>query len=314
MQGTFCAVPISVNMAYKQLADDAAGEDPGVRLIRLWFDTPAANGGPWRTIRAFSSDQLGFECVQGSYDDVAVTVFLDGAVGLNAQPATPSPFCLQMNIPAANPHPAANEGRFFWPGLTMDQVERAGVTSVFSQEVRRWALSLLEIDDLGGGQGPRYALMPHAGYLDRAGQTDDVLAFVPYANLMVKVLGTRKSDACQAFVAGANQGGFAPITIPEGEPAIAILAPPNNFNQSVSVAFDWDAQIDNFTPTSVNMQDDTTFGQGNVLALADQGSGLWRTNANSTWLGVGTHTYYAVAIDAQGAQIVSDPRTIIVAA
>lgn len=211
LEGEYCGVPISMSLAYKQLADDPIGENAGLRLIDQWF-TEA--GGPWLQIRPFLTEDLNIQCAVDSFGEQVATRFLDGAVGLVATPSYPSPHCVQMNVPGENPSGNADEGRFYLPGWPIVAGERSWWKATTHFELRLFALTLLEIDDLGGGQGGRYHLMPHAKYVGPDNAPDANLAFVPYANPLIKIIGNRRSDACTAFTSGAGQGGFDTIVIP----------------------------------------------------------------------------------------------------
>lgn len=309
LSGEFCAVPISISLAYKQLADDPVGINTGVNLIRKWFDEPAAAGGAWRYIRPRLSNQLGFSCASDTYDQTSVTAFLGGAVGLNGNPATPSPLALQVEIQPQNPHPDAYPGRFFMPGLCNEHLERAGLNDTFTQAVIQFYKNLLEVEDLGGGQGPRYHLIPHAGYRDRNGSTNDVLAFEPFGNLMVKIVGSRRSDGCQAFLSGADTEGFETITVPPTEPTINVISPVNGGSQAQGDIIRWAAEITDWDATEVRLSPDGMWDSPiTFLPLLVQVGDEWeRAAQNANWLGVGTHQVYAVARNAAVETIVSDP-------
>jgi len=313
-QGEFCSVPCSISLAYKQLGDDPVGVDPGINLIQKWFDEPAAFGGAWRTIRPFLSDELGFACATDSYDNKAVSAFLTGATGLNTDPATPSPLAMQIEVPPQNPHPNAHPGRFFMPGLTNNQLERAGIDQPTSQAWEQFFKKVLEVEDLGGGQGPRYHLIPHPKFLDRAGSTNDVLAYQPFANLMVKVVGSRRSDTCQAFLSGGDGGGFDEIIVPPTEPAISVSAPLNGGSSLEADPIRWAALVTDFNAVEAELSIvDTWATLPTFLPLLDKVGDEWeRPSLNSNWLGVGTHTLYANARNAEGVVLTSEPITYTV--
>ena len=212
LQGTYCGVPVAIGMAYKQIGDDPVGVNAGRQLIDKWFNTAAVDGGPWRQIRGFLTDALNWECAIDTFGDGVITVFLTDANGTNANASYPSPCCAQINIPASNPVETSREGRFFLPGVAIEDGLDFTFRQLFHNALRTFATNLVEIDDLGGGQGPRYHLMPHAEYLGLAGDPADVFAFTPYHDCFIKVLGSRRSDACTAFVATGG-AGFAPIVV-----------------------------------------------------------------------------------------------------
>lgn len=308
--GEYCSVPVSISLAYKQLADDAPGEDTGERLIRLWFDTIAVSGGPWRYIRPFMSDELGFACATASYGNTSTAAFLTGAVGLNTDPASPSPLALQVNTPAQNPHPNASAGRFFLPGLTIPQLQRCGVVQSHSQVLLQFYLNLLEIDDLGGGQGGRYHLIPHAKYVDREGGIDDVLAGVPYPNLMMKIIGSRRSDACQAFLSGGAGGGFEEIIVPPTEPSVIIQSPADEDSNPLATPISWEAEVFDWDAVECQISTSKIWDGGTFVDLPDEVEQVFtRTGIDSSWLGLGTHTLFALSRNLKGEQVNSEGIT-----
>lgn len=311
-QGEFCSVPIAISMAYKQLADDPVDVNTGVNLIAKWFDEPSVSGGAWRYLRPFLSDELGFACATDSYDNTMVSAFLNGAVGLNTDDATPSPFALQVEIQPQNPHPLAYPGRFYMPGFTNNQLERAGFNDALTQALLQFYVNLLEVEDLGTGQGPRYHLIPHAGYLDRAGTRNDVLAFVPSGNLMTKVIGSRRSDTCQAFLSGGDSGGFEEIIVPPTEPNVTIDSPADGTTTPELTSVPWQVTVGDWDATSCRISTSNVWDVGLARELTDINGQVFSRDLDSSWIGPGVHAVYALAHNDAEQTIVAGPITITV--
>lgn len=213
LQGQFCGVPISIGMAYLQLEADEPGVTSGRRLIDQWFNTTVANGGPWHIARLRLTTDLVFECATDSWGNFSVAEFLIDARGENDVASTPSPICAQINIPALEPHHLQDQGRFFLPGLAAEDTLRSGYGGPLRTMLQDFCVALVELDDPAGPVGPRYHLIPHAKYRDILGANENTEAFTPYPSPFLKVLNSRRSDACTAFVGGGL--GFDPIiTIP----------------------------------------------------------------------------------------------------
>ncbi|MBA7684951.1 hypothetical protein ES703_93364 [subsurface metagenome] len=215
-EGQFCGVPFSMGMAYLQVADDFPAENAGRRLIDLWFNTTIILGGPWHTIRLRLTDDLVFECASDSWDTNQVTLFLNDARGENTATSCPSPLCAQINIVPLIPHHLKDEGRFFLPGISAVDTLRSGFDPVLMTFLEDFCIALPEIDDQGGGLGGRYRLVPHAKYTNLAGDQEDIEAFRPFPTPFIKVLNSRRSDACTAFIGGGT--GFDPIEVPPTPP------------------------------------------------------------------------------------------------
>jgi hypothetical protein len=169
---------------------------------------------------------------------------------------------------------------------------------------------LLEIDDLGGGQGPRYHLVPHAKYRDREGGIDDVLASVPYPNLMTKIIGSRRSDACQAFLSGGDGGGFEEIIVPPTEPSVEIQSPADEATNPVATPITWEAEVFDWNAVECQLNTEKLWDQGTWIDLVDEVEQVFtRSGFDSSWLGVGTHQLFALSRDAFGQQVNSEGIT-----
>lgn len=206
--GVYCSVPVSIGMAYTQLADPPPGEFPGKRLIERWLNEV---NGAWRSISFAISDQLAWECASAVYGDTAETGFLSGATGGSAAASVPTPLAIQVNMDSQDPHPGSRPGRFYMPGLVQSHLDGGGFTNVAEGVLNPWMVALIEVDDMGGGLGPRYRLYPHPKYLTRNGDTN-INAERPYYNPFMKVIGNRRADACTTFV-GQGGAGFSPIPV-----------------------------------------------------------------------------------------------------
>ena len=212
MAGQYCGVPVSISMAYLQIADDFVGEDPGTRLVRLWFDELEVNGGPWKTIRGSLSQMLNWECVSVTYGATTETLFLTDAAGLIGFASLPTAVAVQINIAPLFPHPGKGEGRFYLPGFINENQSRGFLDTTTRDRILLFCQNIGEIDDLGAGQGPRWKLIPHADYVNEVGGDDGIDAFAAYPSPFLKVIGSRRSDACQAF-SGSGGAGFESIIV-----------------------------------------------------------------------------------------------------
>lgn len=214
INGSYCTVPVSISLAYRQEFADPPNERPGRDLIESWFTTIL---GPWFQIRQFLTDDLIWECATSSYGGLVDTVFLQDAKGTSPDSSTPSTVCAQFNIPPLFPHENGKEGRFYLPGIRMDDLNRSGFSQTLNSQFVVFAQSLLSIQSAATGANDSYRLVPHGKYRDRDGLVDNAEAFLPYVTEFVKVLGSRRADACGAFVAGGG-GEFKPIIVPPVTP------------------------------------------------------------------------------------------------
>ena len=214
ISGTHTGVPCAVSMAYVQKILDPPGTTPGRDLIDSWFTNP---GGPWDYLREDLSDELVWTCAVASWADQTETIFLNAGEGLSGQPSCPTTHCIQMNVPALVPHPDSHEGRFYFPGLIYNNTYRSGFTENFNTKLNAWAVVLLSVESKATGTGSAYRMSPHPEYRDANGQQQSVDAYLPYHSPFVKVMGTRRADACAAFHGGGG-GLYYPIIIPPAGP------------------------------------------------------------------------------------------------
>lgn len=209
--GDYCGVPVSCSLTYKQVEPDpAAGPSPGRRLVQRFF---ADNPGPWFHIRDKLSQDLEWLCGVVRYGEINEVELLTNTIGLSPNPSWPTSLALQVNTPSSDPHPDADEGRFFWPGFLIEDLDKGGIDPDEHGFLNTWMSRLLQLDNDGGVF--RYLLYPHAGYLDKNGGTD-VITTLPYWLPFVKVIGNRKGDDCATFAAigGAQFGAFDPDPAP----------------------------------------------------------------------------------------------------
>lgn len=216
--GTICGVPFAITLGYQQVEPDDVGIDPGKSLVDGWFVDAL---GPFRTLRPGLCDDLIFECASVAYGGGKVTtVFLNGATGLSASAATPSPLAVQINTPPEVPHPGRDGGRFFMPGLIWVNTLGMAYASAFDTLLRSFCTALINIDsnNVTTNVG-RFRLMPHAQFQNAAGNQDsDIFADVPYFSIFIKRLIDRTSDECSAFVAGSTLQGVEESTVPPEDP------------------------------------------------------------------------------------------------
>ena len=212
--GTYCSVPVAISLAYRQDKDDPVGVTPGRDLVQSFFKNA---GGPWELLRLHLTNELEWLCVSTAWGQQSDQTFLSGATGNKDVPTTPSSVAVQVNIPRLFPHPDGYEGRFFLPGVPIADLERSGFTASFHSNLLTVFQAMLQLESFATGAANAYYLVPHASFLDPAGQTANAEAFLPYASEFVKNIGSRRPDQCGAFVGGGG-GDFSPIVIPPPPP------------------------------------------------------------------------------------------------
>jgi hypothetical protein len=211
LQGTYCGVPISINLAYVQRLENLGDEDPARTLVDAWFND--ANG-PWQVVRPILSNALLFQCATVRRAGFVSQLFLDSVPGANDTPGTPSPLALQINIPAQFPHPASSAGRFYLPGIPANEIVECGVSTALIDQVEVFCEALMGVGlSAANPQLRRFVLIPHAKYVDANGGTADIHASRPHLVSFVKVVSSRRSDACTTFINSDDAGGFETIEV-----------------------------------------------------------------------------------------------------
>lgn len=218
--GTYCGEPVAISMAYRQDRDDPANVTPGRDLALSWF---TGVGGPWWFFQNLLCDDLKWDCVSTAWPGNADTTFLQNIQGSVNTPATPSPICAQVNVPALRPHENKHEGRFYLPGIPVAAVQRSGFTQLFQSNVQVPLQAMLRISSVTDFFNNAYYLVPHAKYVDDQGTSANAEAYLPYLNLFLKALGARKTNACGAFLGGGG-GDFNPGVGPD-VPTVTLTAP-----------------------------------------------------------------------------------------
>ncbi len=212
VSGKWQGVPVAISWAYQQVLADAPGLEPGRELVIDWFTFAT---GPWFQIRTLLSEDLVWECAVDAYGSEVETIFLTDAMGLDTTASLPTTHALQVNIPAEFPHNGAHEGRFYLPGMVVNNVNRSSYDDALNSALVTMMAAMLEVGDRAGEKA--FRLVPHGNYLDALGGTDQINSWIPYVSPFVKVIGSRRADQCGAFTGGSG-AGFDPVIVPPPGP------------------------------------------------------------------------------------------------
>jgi len=209
VQGTHCGAPFSVSFAYRQIAAVATN---GLALAQAFW----GDGGPGALWMQISSDKLIAQCMSWSSPTDVGAALLEDRIGERDSAAMPPVCAVLYHLRPLTPWPGSlvnkpkyDVGRFFLPGLAVEDVTEYHLRRQSHAAFRTFGDSLLNLEVTGVDT---FRLVAFPEFVPPPGGEYGVRSCRP--DILIRRIKTRRPNTCELYAGAGQTGGRPTIPLP----------------------------------------------------------------------------------------------------